>query len=301
MDYSKLITQYFAHKDAGEEVPEELQSQIKGIQTEDGSDPTAQLDKFYAKMEKDPEINRQAKINAVAEGIGTVGNAAVNIGSIIASARQIKQSNKGLAELEKNKPKHPGALKKNEGLQRALNEARFKSVTGLDPRVRANLESNNLQAAMAADSNAKTASTGQASTYGQISQANYLNRLKNNANITGIEQDAMNQNLQREDGLRAQSMQENQIGQQQNLDKYYYSDMPQYQSRMKELADLGAAGRTNMYNGLSNVPGNLSSLAGAYGNMRSFRKKKGVVQEEEEPEYTQINSRPSFLDPKARY
>lgn len=261
----KLAEEYISLRDAGQDTSE-IEAEMEAIPTEDGGNFKDKITGLYAQMESDPEVNRQKKISAFADNIGVIGEAAVNIGNIIASISQIKKSNKGLKELKS--PQAPSAPKKNLSLQQALNEARVKSAIGLDPRIRAGLESQNIQAAQAADRAAQTASTGQAAQYGAYAQGNYLNRLRNNLQITAAEQDAMNQALQREDALRGQSMQEDQQAYENQWRQYAYVDVPNWKDRLDEFATLGAAGRQNLNASLNALPGTFSKMANTYGALR---------------------------------
>lgn len=197
---------------------------------------------------------QEAKGDKVAEGLQLL----IAGSDILTSINQIRQSNRGLESTVR--PGLPSAPRRDPLLSQRLRQAQrqiFNQSAGLAPTQLA------INDQFRADlSNARTASTGQASTFGSLAQVAANRRNRANLNLAPIAQEQANIARGQFDqllGLRGSEIQDdftNRLALAQLQQDQYNADLEAY-------GRLGAAGRSNLRTSLSNIAPRIGRMIGS--------------------------------------
>ena len=200
-----------------------------------------------------------AKSN-IGNKITNVLNTAIATGDIIASTNQVKQARK-LAR-QSRRPERAPALTRDPLLKQALFEAQqgnFDAAKRLAPAQQEILNN------YLSDLNvAKTASTGQAGTYGALGQVASTRRARASQGLVPLADEVTRANQSRLDNLLQMRLGENQAIQQSQAANYP-TDMLNYRAEQEAIGALGSQGRENLRQSAINfgqqLPETISSIA----------------------------------------
>lgn len=249
---------------------------------EQGELTTQALDASTKLLFQDPayketilNLAREAEKGKLSEKITTGLNVALAGSDIISSIGQI-QTGKNAARRSR-RPGRPAPLTASPELANAITQAQqgnFDSVRALAPAQLAILDNY-----LSDLGNARTASTGQAGTYGALGQVASNRRNRANVELAPVADQITARNQSRLDDLLAMKLAENQAINRSQSQMYPY-DLEQYQLEQQTAADTGAAGRQNLLTSTSALasflPKGIAELAtqkryeDAYNNMIQY-------------------------------
>lgn len=201
----------------------------------------------YAPQYKEEMLEMQKK-GEISDNLEGIVNAALRIRDIGESREQIAKSEEAKDEIRK--PSLPKIAPTNRDLARNIEMARI--MEGDTSRETEPLRRSILDAYRAELGAARTASAGQASTYGALAQSAANRRLKGELNRARVAAQIGAQNRNRLDRLVQDKMADDERIYNQGLGQFdrKYRD---YLTESKAVADLGAQGRENLRSSLYNT------------------------------------------------
>ena len=200
----------------------------------------ANKDAYFDNAEEISKTNLGNKISGVL-------NTAIAAGDIVASAQQISKS-RNLAR-QSRRPSRPAPLTADPLLSQAIVEAqqgKFDAARRLAPAQLAILDQY-----MSDINQARTASTGQAGTYGALAQVASTRRGRGAQQLAPMMDDIIARQDERKDNLLRLKLNENQAIQQSQA-QFYPTELEQYRAEQAAIANLGAQGRENLRQGIAN-------------------------------------------------
>lgn len=213
------------------------------------------LDQLYAAAVSNPEY-KQKLVNIfetkekgkIASNVKNALNTALAGFDVASSLGQISESRR--AARRSRRPDKPAPLTAEPRLDQALNEAQAGTMDAARRLAPAQLQQ--LDQYLSDLNVAKTASTGQAGTYGAMAQT-ASNRRRRGALELGTMADQIKAREQgRYDQLLGQKLNENRA-MQQSGSQFYPQEMYQYNQEQRAIADLGSQGRSNLRGALPNL------------------------------------------------
>lgn len=237
-----------------------------------GEDIDKALNDGYLQLSQSPEYKeklldfaQKTEQGKIAGQIRGALNLALSAGDIAMSSKQIREGEKDARN--SRRPNRPSVLKADPLLAQAIEEARqgtFDTARRLAPAQQAILDN------YLSDLNvARTASTGQAGTYGALGQAASNRRGRANLQLGAMADDVRAREQGRLDNLIGLKQQENQAIQ-QSAAQYYPTDIQQYQNEQQAAGALEATGRQNMRNSLLNLGQQVPDIASQLATKRRF-------------------------------
>ncbi len=198
--------------------------------------------------EKLLELAEKSEKGQLAATITSALNTGLAAFDLTQSNKQIKASDRALRRLRR--PSAPAPLTADPKLEQALAEAQqgtFDAYRRLAPAQQQILDSY-----LSDLDSARTASTGQAGTYGALSQVASTRRGRRGQELVPLLDDVRAREQARYDGLLGMKLGENQAIQNSQAQNYPY-DLYQYNNELQMAGDLGATGRSNFRTALTNL------------------------------------------------
>jgi hypothetical protein len=193
-------------------------------------------------------------------------NTALAATDVINSARQINQGDRAAQRVRR--PSRPSPLTSEPLLNQALSEAR--DQTGEVSRALAPSQLSILDSYLVDMDNARSVSGGQAGTYGALGQNAVTRRGRRSLELAPIADQIARQGEQRYDQLLAQKLAENSAIQQSQA-QYYPYDLQQYSQDAMAAGQLGAAGRQNLRQSLTDLGGFLAQPSANFLTRKRYR------------------------------
>lgn len=229
---------------------------FKKLSPEEQADLSQQaLDSSVALLFQDPtykneiiDLAKEVEKGKTSEKIATGLNIALAGTDILTSIGQVKSADQ--ATRRSRRPSHPAPLTPSPELANAITQAQsgnYDAVRALAPAQLALLDN------YLSDLNvAKTASTGQAGTYGALGQVASNRRNRGAVELAPVGDAITARNQSRLDNLLGMKLNEN-ANIQQSQSQFYPQELNQYQLEQQAAGQLGSTGRTNLRESLTGL------------------------------------------------
>lgn len=221
-------------------------------------------------LDKAKEIEKTNLGNKIAQGVSL----ALAGADIVSSTQQVKTARQ-LAR-QSRRPQQAAPLTQDPLLKQAIFEAQqgqFDTAKRLAPAQLAILDQ------YLSDINqARTASTGQAGTYGSLAQVASTRRGRNLQQLTPMADDIRAREQGRLDNLLQMRLGENQAIQQSQA-QYYPTDVNAYLQEQQAIGQLGATGQQNLRGSLANLGGQIVQPVADAATRRKYDRLRALLPE----------------------